>query len=144
MSISRSSKPVFPAGVLRTREMVPVDSPALIYRMLLNLVFAWPIRHLRVPSTMSTAADTPSTLASPFNPCPACLKFLASSYAALRSWKYKIVSRIPDSKSTFGSQPRSLRAREISGRRTFGSSSGKGFLIISDFEPVICRILSAN
>src|SRR5208282_4094257 len=54
------------------------------------------------------------------------LALIGQCYAALRTLKYEIVSRIPDSKSTFGSQQRSCRARVISGRRTFGSSTGTG------------------
>ena len=40
--------------------------------------------------------------------------------------KYSIVSRMPTSKSTFGSQPSTALARVMSGWRTFGSSTGSG------------------
>jgi len=47
------------------------------------------------------------------------------------SLKYKIVSRIPDSKSTCGSHSRSFLAPVISGLRTLASSSACGLVIIS-------------
>src|SRR3981081_722431 len=60
------------------------------------------------------------------------------------SLKYKIVSRIPDSKSTCGSHPSSFLARVISGLLTLGSSTGSGLVIISDLASVISRILLAK
>ena len=40
--------------------------------------------------------------------------------------KYSMVLTSPSSSCTFGSQPRSVRARVMSGRRCFGSSVGSG------------------
>jgi hypothetical protein len=50
-------------------------------------------------------------------------------------WKYSIVRFIPSCRSTFGSQPSSVRARVMSGRRTFGSSCGSGLKTISHGLP---------
>src|SRR5437773_5343132 len=60
------------------------------------------------------------------------------------SRKYWIVRIIPSSKLTLGSQPRTFFAREISGWRTFGSSSGRGLYSMVDFVTVMRMILSAN
>ena len=48
----------------------------------------------------------------------------ARRYSTL-ALKYSIVFVSPSRRSTFGSQPSSVRARVMSGRRTFGSSTGQ-------------------
>ncbi len=53
------------------------------------------------------------------------------------SRKYAIVDVSPSSSCTFGSQPSSVRARVMSGWRTFGSSVGSGWKTSWLFEPVI-------
>ena len=58
--------------------------------------------------------------------------------------KYATVSRRPCSKPTFGPQPRTDLAFEISGCRCLGSSSGSGPYSIFDFEPVSFWIRCAN
>src|SRR6202041_404316 len=50
--------------------------------------------------------------------------------------KYSTVRATPTRTSTFGSHPSSDRAREMSGCRTFGSSTGSGLYWIADFVPV--------
>ncbi len=50
----------------------------------------------------------------------------------------------PSRSSTFGSQPSSSRARVMSGRRCFGSSTGSGLKTISDLLPVSVDHSSAN
>ena len=93
MSISRSSKPGFPAGVLRTREMVPVDSPALIYRMLLHLLFAWFFPHLRALNYVYGGRH-PIGLSKPVNSCPDCLKVWRFELCRLAI--FEIQDRLPD------------------------------------------------
>ncbi len=51
--------------------------------------------------------------------------------------KYAIVDVRPSSSVTFGSQPSSVRARVMSGWRTFGSSVGSGLKTSRLFDPVI-------
>src|SRR5437016_3173595 len=63
---------------------------------------------------------------------------------ALRPLKYATVSRSPSSSDTRGSHPRILRAFAMLGRLCFGSSSGRGWNTICDFDPVIARMCSAN
>src|SRR5437773_9844642 len=60
------------------------------------------------------------------------------------SLKYSIVFLIPCTKSTRGSQPRTSFAREISGCRTLGSSTGNGLYSMADFVRVMRMISSAN
>ena len=50
----------------------------------------------------------------------------------------------PSSSSTFGSHPSNCLARRMSGRRTFGSSTGKGICSILLFEPVSLSTNSCN
>ena len=54
----------------------------------------------------------------------ALVQFEPAPFNAFR--KYSIVFLIPSSNWTFGSQPRIFFAREMSGCRTFGSSTGNG------------------
>ena len=50
----------------------------------------------------------------------------------------------PVSKETTGSHESFSLARLISGRRCFGSSSGRGLNLISDIDPVSLRTISAR
>ena len=55
----------------------------------------------------------------------------------------------PSRRSTFGSQPSRVRARVMSGRRTFGSSSGSGsqtrsFCYVTDLVDGILRLMESD
>src|SRR5258708_3971591 len=58
--------------------------------------------------------------------------------------KYSSVRARPSSSATSGSQPSSVRARVMSGRRCFGSSTGSSRWTISLFEPASRTIVSAS
>ena len=79
-------------------------------------------------------------MVDPMNPAPPVMRIrfatLASSYQPFtRSRNHAMVRRIPSSNPTRGSQPRSSFAREMSGRRTRGSSSGSGWWTIGQACP---------
>jgi hypothetical protein len=57
---------------------------------------------------------------------PTFLRRASPQAAPTLALKYSIVLTSPSSSCTFGSQPRSVRARVMSGRRCLGSSVGSG------------------